>query len=294
MTFQAYATGLALAFLAIGPAAGAPASPGPSAPASDPHPRAPWWMDQPIIASSGHVRAEVAANRASFTVTYRAVQPTAEAATQQVAGRLRSLALALAGYGADAVHLETSFSSQPLYEQYKEKSGALVDNSRADKITGYQVEGRLSVSVRDLRVIQKAYATALSTRPDAVGQVFFSLEPDNRTNTEMFRLAVADAAQRARLAAEAAGTRLGPVRLIDPTGRACDTDVLVAGAQRGFSDGLATREVEIPPQAAPPAPPPPPPPPSPESDRVMTAEELPVQPPMETLTARSCVIYALQ
>ena len=36
--------------------------------------RAPWWMREPIIASTGQVRTEVPANRASFSASFQAVE----------------------------------------------------------------------------------------------------------------------------------------------------------------------------------------------------------------------------
>ena len=34
---------------------------------------APWWMAQPIIASTGYVKADVLANRASFSASFQVV-----------------------------------------------------------------------------------------------------------------------------------------------------------------------------------------------------------------------------
>ncbi len=115
----------------------------------------------------------------------------------------------------------------------------------------------------------------------------------------MFRRAVEDAARRAALATQATGSRLGAVRLIDPTGRACEADVLVAGAPRSpgqpgvlvqsvpppaeaLQENLDVQSVVVTGSRARPGEQP-----TPEDLRV------PLQPPLFRLSARACVVYSL-
>jgi len=101
--------------------------------------------------------------------------------------------------------------------------------------------------------------------------------------------AVKDAARRARQAAEAAGARLGMVKVIDPSGRACQTDVLagwpgytrtteqrtdVAYAARSM-DGAESIVVTGSKRA------------------VLQQVQISLQPPMLPLTDDACVMYAL-
>jgi hypothetical protein len=133
-------------------------------------------------------------------------------------------------------------------------------------------------------------------------QVFFRLEPDNDTNTELFKAATADAARRAKLATEATGAHLGRVMLIDPTSRACETDVLGAGAPRGYGEDAGgvqevvvtgSRRAQFAPSPAMAPPPPPPPPPAP-GEEVAPGDILPLQPPLQTLQRKVCVVYGLE
>jgi hypothetical protein len=141
----------------------------------------------------------------------------------------------------------------------------------------------------------------MSAKPSSTTPVSFRLDAGDETRAQMFKLAVEDARRRAESATTAAGAKLGSVRLIDPTSRACQTDVLVALAPRGYG-GVEPYRV------LPPAPPPPP-----RGQNVPTIQEivttaqrkaqasglkpedlqLPVQPPQERLQATACVIYAL-
>lgn len=267
-----------------------------------PQPRAydlaPWWMDKPIIASTGRVWTEVEANRASAAATYQVVDRDAATATRQAADKVRALGQALEAFGPDKVRIATTFDITPLYTQYRDKQGELNDNERADKIERYQVSAHVRVDIRDVRLAERVYATLMAAKPSATQDISFRLEPENETRTQMFRLAVEDSRRRATLATEAAGGRLGGVRLIDPTGRACETDVLVAGAGRPGADIPSYRV------------PPPAPPAAPRGESVeeiiVTSQRrarevgldpdairLPLQAPLQRLEASACVVYAL-
>ncbi len=268
--------------------------------------RAPWWMREPVIASLGQVRAELPPNRATLAAAYEAIDRSAADATKAAATQVRALAAALAPYGAERVRITTTFSTRPLYAQYRDKDGNIQENQRADKVDRYAVTANVSVEVRDLELIERVYATLLAAKPTSTSPAYFRLQPTNATNTELFKLAVADAARRAKEAVAETGGRLGAVKLIDPTGRACSTDVLVAGAPRTYGSGQndvqevvvsgsAREALALPAVPAPVAEalaPPPPPPPGGEALQIETLK-LPLQPPPQELFRSACVVYAL-
>jgi uncharacterized protein YggE len=261
---------------------------------------APWWMREPVIASVGHVRTEVAANRAGFSASFQSVDRTAADASRKAADQIRALSQALAAYGVDKVRVETTLTTQPLYDQYRDEAGVLRDNVRADRIERYQASASISVTLRDVAVLERVYATVVASQPTSIGQVYFNLEPDNALKTWLQGEAVKDAATRARSAASNAGATLGGVRVIDPTGRACETDVLAGWPSYSSGGSLATdvggvrlqmREADY---VAAPAPPPPPAPGggAPTEDQIEAAR-LALQPPLRELTDRACVVYGL-
>ena len=107
------------------------------------------------------------------------------------------------------------------------------------------------------------------------------------------------AADRARAAAGNAGATLGSVRVIDPTGRACETDVLagwpsygggtVPATTVGMSDIVVTgsrmrSEAAFSPPPVPGAAP---------GEAAIEAARLALQPPLRELTDQACVVYGL-
>lgn len=272
----------------------------PPATIGQPYVPAPWWMRDPVIASVGHVRAEIPANRSGFSATFLSIDRSAADASRKAADQIRALSQALAAYGVDSVRVETALTTQPLYDQYRDENGVLRDNVRADRIERYQANATISVSIRDVAVLERVYATVVASQPTSISQVWFNLQPDNATKTWLQGEAVKDAARRAREAATNAGGSLGGVRVIDPTGRACQTDVLAgwpsysAGGSAATdvyaSDNMRAEAAYAPP---PPAPPPPPPVGGAPSEAQIEAARLALQPPLRELTDQACVVYAL-
>lgn len=237
-----------LATLALGPTSliAAPAlAQTPPATIGQQYVPAPWWMREAVIASVGHVRVEIPANRAGFGATFLNVERTAADASRVAAERVRALSQTLAAYGVDKVRVETNITTRPLYDQYRDENGILRDNVRSDRIERYQAEATVSITIRDVSVLERVYATVLASQPTSMGQVGFDLQPDNETLSLLAGEAVKDSAARARAAAENAGARLGAVRVIDPSGRACQTDVLAGWPSYGSGSPMPTTVDEV-------------------------------------------------
>ena len=263
---------------------------------------APWWMRDPVIASIGQVRAQIPANRAAFSAGFQSVDRSVAEASRKAADQVRALSQALAAYGVDKVRVETTLSTRPLYDQYRDENGNLRDNARADKIERYQADASVSITIRDVAVLERVYATIVASQPSSISPVYFTLDPDNAWKSNLAAEAMKDARRRALAAAENAGATLGSVRVIDPTGRACQTDVLAGWPSYQPNDDQQTSVEEVvvtgmrmsAPAAAPP---PPPPPPAPggaaPSEAAIEAARLALQPPLRELSDSACVVYGL-
>lgn len=255
---------------------------------------APWWMRDPVIASVGQVRVELQSNRAFVSASFQSVDRSVAEASRAAADQVRALSQALAGYGADKVRVETSVTTRPLYDQYRDENGVMRDNTRADRVARYQADAAVSVTVRDVSLIERVYATIVASRPTSIGQVSFSLEPENSWKANLAAEAMKDARRRAQAAAENAGATLGRVRVIDPSGRVCQTDVLAGWPSYGGASGQETTldEIVVTGMRAAPAPSALQDRPSPTEDQIEAAR-LALQPPLQTLTDSACVIYSL-
>ncbi len=276
----------------------------PPAVASSAFDRAPWWMRSSVITQTGSVYTEVQANRANFSATFLSVDQTADKAQAKSIQQTKALNQALGKLGKDAVRVTTGFSMRALYEQYRDKNGNRIEDQRGDKINGYEVSLNMSIEVRDMAQLEKAYALVLAASPTQTGNISFSLQPSNETNTWLYNEAIKDARKRAADGAVAAGGKLGGIKVIDPTGRACQTDILARGAYDSY-DSTDAMEVPPPPVVQPRVTPPvdmAPPAPLALSAREGTAEYLEAKalanpfiqtPPLQRLEATACVVYGI-
>ena len=201
--------------------------------------RSPWWMRDSVITQTGFVYSEVPANRANFSATFLSVADTTDKAQAKAIEQTKALNQALAKLGKDAVRVTTDFTMRALYEQYRDKDGNRIENQRGDKINGYQVSLNISLEIRDITALERAYALVLAASPTQTSAIGFSLQPSNEMNTWLYNQAIKDAHRRATDGAESAGARLGAVKVIDPTGRACQTDILARGAPDSYGGVLA-------------------------------------------------------
>lgn len=295
----------ALLIAAAVPVVGLPAAAAaqtPPATIGDRYIPAPWWMRDPVIASVGQVRVEIQANRAFVSASFQSVDRSVAEASRAAADQVRALSQALSAYGADKVRVETSVTTRPLYDQYRDENGVMRDNTRADRVARYQADASVNVTVRDVRLIERVYATIVASRPTSIGQVNFNLDPDNSWKANLQAEAMKDARRRAEAAATNAGATLGRVKIIDPSGRVCQTDVLAGwpsyaagGGQETTVDDIVvtgSRSEARMEYAAPPAPPPPPGGGAP-SEAQIEAARLALQPPLQVMTDSACVIYGL-
>jgi hypothetical protein len=280
----------------------AAAAPAPAPASASPYDKAPWWMRESVIPQTGHVFAELPANRANVSATFLAVDDTVDKAQAKAIAQTKALQASLAKLGKDAVRVTTGFSMRALYEQYRDKNGNRIEDQRGDKITGYQVSLNISLEIRDMAVLEKAYALVLAASPAQTNAIYFSLQPSNETNTWLYNEAVKDARKRATDAAEAAGGHLGGIKVVDPTGRACQTDILARNAPDDGSEPEAN-EVVVTGRRAAMAPPPPPAPAMVAPQAGYSAEDaleakalanpFIQTPPLQRLEATACVVYGL-
>jgi hypothetical protein len=144
----------------------------------------------------------------------------------------------------------------------------------------------------------------LAAAPTSSTPINFSLQPDNETNTWLYTEATKDAHTRALQSATAAGGKLGGIKVIDPTGRACETDILARAPDSAY-DNTQAQAVTYESRAYASAPPPPAPMVAPAAMAnydVGSAEYLEAKalqnpfiqtPPLQRLEAKSCVVYGL-
>jgi len=277
-------TAVCLLGLALSLSAGAaaaqtdkPSPPGQVSVRAQQYGQSPWWLNQPVLTVVGSVEQRTPANQAAFDLTFTRVEKTSAEAVRLVSEQVSNLGRVLTATYGDRIELQSRVQISPLYEQYRDKEGNRVDNAQPDKIDAYEANATLSIKVNDGFLAEAVFGVGLAALPTRVSPVSFTLVETEAQKANLYREAVVDAQRRARIAAEAAGVRLGKVRIIDPSERACALDILI-------QDGGNYAQAPVTPYVLPTPPPPAQPP---------TTSRFPLQPPSQTVSRRVCVIYAV-
>ena len=174
----------------------------------------PYWTKTPVIEALGRARLEVPPNRAAFSVTYKQTGKSADVAMEAAVERARLAYKAVKTVAKDATRVSTSVSVQPYYRQYRDKNGNIIENSRADKVDGYNAQASMNVTVLDVALAGKARAAALALGPEKSSAMRIYLERTAKINRDAYAAAVDDAAKRAKLSAQAAGAKLGRLMVL--------------------------------------------------------------------------------
>jgi uncharacterized protein len=169
----------------------------------------PYWLDRSVVEALGRAELEVRADRASFEVTFVAVENNAREAMFTASDRARLAAAAIRSRGGDAVRINSDADIEAIHQEYRNREGERLSSERADQIENYAVSVTLDVEVTDISRAAAVRAAAVAVGPERVSDLNFSLDENAPSRLRAYRAAVQDATARARIAAEASGSTLG-------------------------------------------------------------------------------------
>jgi len=160
---------------------------------------------QPRIMVAGEGEAAVAPDMAILTL---AVMQEADTAREALDANNEAMAAVLAAMkeaGIEPRDLQTAgLQINPRYV-YPQNGGG------EPRITGYQVSNTLTVRVRDLASLGQIIDRSVTLGVNQGGGISFTNDDPSAALTEARKRAVADAVDRARTLAEAAGVELGSI-----------------------------------------------------------------------------------
>lgn len=166
------------------------------------------WADTPerVISVIGEGRVTVTPDMASLSIGVRHEAATAREAMDLMNAGLTPVIERLRAAGLAEGDIQTgSLGLDPVYT-YPENAAPVV--------TGYAAYSNVQVVVRDITLVGAVLDAAVSDGANTLGGISFGLADQAGAREEARRAAVADAAARAALYAEAAGVSLGAVMKI--------------------------------------------------------------------------------
>ncbi len=153
------------------------------------------------LSATGEVNA--APDMATLTAGVVTEGKTAQEAVSANSAAMARIVSALKAEGLAAKDLQTAnFAVRPRYRH---------ENGKAPRIVGYRAENHLTLRIRDLTRLGAILDRVVSAGANQIGNIAFGIEDPERLADEARKKAMASAYRMARLYAEAAGARLGPV-----------------------------------------------------------------------------------
>ncbi len=221
----------------------------------------PIWAQGPIIEAQGRAIVEFIPNRMSFSVTYEHRAENSEDASAVAVLKANIATDAIRELpGAEAI-ITTNLTVRPYYAQITlrgpDESERIQENRHPDSLLGYVARTVVTVQMTNSEHLAEARGAALAVGPSATGPVQFSLEPSAAQYREAFQAAVEDAAARARIVAEASGSRLDGIVVLreqsqpclgtptTPPGRASEDSIIVTGSRVRRASSGSTAPVQV-------------------------------------------------
>lgn len=167
-------------------------------------------LSRPRISVQGEGTADVAPDMAVLSLTVLREADTARNALTANNAAMKEVLAALQAAGVADRDLQTSaLNIQPRYAQPSR------DKPQEPKIVGYAASNQVTVRIRNLAETGAILDKAVSLGVNQGGDIVFVKDDLRETLTEARKRAVADAMDRAKTLAEAAGVKLGRILSIE-------------------------------------------------------------------------------
>ncbi|MFD1747052.1 SIMPL domain-containing protein [Rhizobium helianthi] len=162
---------------------------------------------------SGEGIATVAPDMAVVSLSVTRVADTAAEALTQNNEAMRGVLDALKADGVAERDVQTGEFS--IFPRYSDPQTSQKDGNPQPQIDGYQVTNSITVRVRDLTKLGGLIDKSVKLGVNQGGQITFTNHDPKAALQDARRKAVADAMEKAKTLAEAAGVALGPVLTIE-------------------------------------------------------------------------------
>ncbi len=155
---------------------------------------------------AGHGSVDAVPDSAEITTGVVSEAQTAREALTANNAAMGKIVDGLKAAGIDAKDIQTQqFQIHPRYRTYKD---------RPQQIEGYTVRNQVSVKVREIAKLGEIVDQVVTLGANQASNIQFIVSDAEKRKDEARKLAMENAKHRARLLAEAAGARLGPVMTI--------------------------------------------------------------------------------
>lgn len=181
----------------------------------------PYWWDKPVVEALGRALVEVEPNRANFSIAFVETDGNSSKAMELAVAKAKLTQDAVKKIAGDKARVKTSVVVEPYYEQYRDRDGNIQENTRSDKVRGYNARASVTVLLYDIALAGRARAAALALGPQDSGALNIYLEQTVEMQRAALKAAAQDARARAEATAAAAGASIGDLLVLQEGNGPC-------------------------------------------------------------------------
>lgn len=181
----------------------------------------PYWWDKPVVEGLGRALVEVEPNRANFSIAFVEADGNSSKAMELAVAKAKLTQDAVKKIAGDKARVKTSVVVEPYYEQYRDRDGNIQENTRSDKVRGYNARASVTVLLYDVALAGRARAAALALGPQDSGALNIYLEQTVEMQLAALKVAAQDARARAEATAAAAGASISDLLVLQEGNGPC-------------------------------------------------------------------------
>lgn len=248
----------------------------------------PYWIDKPVAEIIGRANVMFNPNRATMSFSVREINDNADEGLAILTKRTKPVIDKVKTMLGKDDSITVNYRRVAIYQQYKDKDGNKIENTREDKIENYALYWDISITTEKLNLVPQIKAEILAIgNSNMNGTESYDFVPTTEQSRSLFKAAIEDGQARADIVAQGKKLRL----LVVQEGQ---TQCLSSPTTENGNE--YSKEYNI--TGAPPPSPvlafaSPPPPPSQKS--ILQANDLimPSSPDKHTMDASVCMVYAI-
>jgi uncharacterized protein len=250
----------------------------------------PYWIDRPVIEVIGRAKVQFDPNRVGMNFTIQEINENADIGLAKLTKRTKPVLEKIKAMLGKDDSISVSYRRQAIYQQYKDKDGNRIENQREDKIENYVLYWDIAITTQKFEIAPRLKAEILAIGNARMnGTEYYSFAPTSAQSREIFKAAVQDGNERAKLVSSLNNNKLKLLVVQEGQDQCLSSPTTQIGNSYPQENYAEARAVSMPMMAAP-APPPPV-----ANGIVLQADDLimPAAPAKHSMEANVCMVFAI-
>ncbi len=169
----------------------------------------PYWARKPVVEILGRSQMEFESNRAKLRFIVAEIDKDPEQALAKVSKNTQPVIEKIMGILGKDGRVDVNYYRDVIYQQYKDKDGNKIENTREDKIENYVIGWSVFVETKNISLIPRIRAEMLAIENSRMtDSVNYSFSPTPLQERQLFTAAIEDGKERAKIISDSYGVKL--------------------------------------------------------------------------------------